>query len=82
MWGPGKYDPRHHAFDKPASLADARSLPVVIPPAYGLKTLASKPIQAMDRSRTGTAMSAYRRWGHGNFSDPRIGLFIGNRPTW
>lgn len=37
-WGPGKYDPRHHAFDGTSLLAlNSPSLPIVIPPIYGLK---------------------------------------------
>ena len=37
-WGPGKYDPRHHVFDGTnLTIRYPRSLPVVIPPAYGLK---------------------------------------------
>jgi hypothetical protein len=37
-WGPGKYDPRHHAFDGNNIIPlNSPSLPVVIPPIYGLK---------------------------------------------
>jgi hypothetical protein len=37
-WGPGKYDPRHHAFDGTNIIPlNSPSLPIVIPPAYGLK---------------------------------------------
>src|SRR5690349_6623762 len=37
-WGPGRYDPRHHAFDGTNIIPlNSPSLPVVIPPAYGLK---------------------------------------------
>src|SRR5262249_9448890 len=37
-WGPGKYDPRHHIFDGRAlSVINTPSIPVVIPPAYGLQ---------------------------------------------
>jgi hypothetical protein len=32
-WGPGKYDPRHHAFDGTNLLSlNSPSLPIVIPP--------------------------------------------------
>ncbi len=38
MWGPGKYDPRHHAFDGVDLVPlNSPSLPVVIPPIYGLR---------------------------------------------
>ena len=37
-WGPGMYDPRHHAFDGINLIGlNSPSVPVVIPPAYGLK---------------------------------------------
>ena len=37
-WGPGKYDPRHHAFDGTNIMPlNSPSLPIVIPPIYGLK---------------------------------------------
>ena len=37
-WGPGKYDPRHHAFDGVNLIPlNSPSLPIVIPPIYGLK---------------------------------------------
>ena len=37
-WGPGKYDPRHHAFDGTNLISlNSPSLPIVIPSIYGLK---------------------------------------------
>ena len=37
-WGPGKYDPRHHAFDGFNIVPlNSPSLPIVIPPIYGLR---------------------------------------------
>jgi hypothetical protein len=37
-WGPGKYDPRHHAFDGTNIIPlNSPSLPIVIPSIYGLK---------------------------------------------
>ena len=37
-WGPGKYDPRHHAFDGTNIIPlNSPTLPVLIPPAYGLR---------------------------------------------
>src|SRR4026208_1552908 len=38
LWGPGKYHPRHHAFDGINLIPLNRSsLPIVIPPIYGLR---------------------------------------------
>ena len=37
-WGPGKYDPRHHAFDGENIVAlNNPSIPIVIPPIYALR---------------------------------------------
>ncbi len=37
-WGPGMYDPRHHVFDgRRLIVRHTPSLPVLIPPAYGLQ---------------------------------------------
>jgi hypothetical protein len=37
-WGPGKYDPRHHAFDGTNLISlNSPSRPIVIPSIYGLK---------------------------------------------
>jgi mono/diheme cytochrome c family protein len=81
-WGPGKYDPRHHAFDGTTIIPlNDPSLPIVIPPIYGLQGV---------RFETFTADGPISYWnsyvgvgqmgGHGNFSDPRIGLFITQTP--
>ena len=38
QWGPGKYDPRHHAFDGASLIPlNSPSLPIVIPSIFGLK---------------------------------------------
>jgi mono/diheme cytochrome c family protein len=81
-WGPGKYDPRHHAFDG-INLVDLNkpSLPVVIPPIYGLRGV-------LWETYTGDGPISYwnsyvgvgQMGGHGDFSDPRIGLFIDQSP--
>ncbi|HEY3113693.1 MAG TPA: c-type cytochrome [Gemmatimonadaceae bacterium] len=72
-WGPGKYDPRFNI--------DGKSTPLVLPPAYGL---------ARVRSETYTAEGPISYWnayvavtqmhGHGNFSDPRLGINIRQTP--
>ena len=82
LWGPGKYDPRHHVFDGTGIIArNSPSLPVVIPPAYGLKG-------AGFETYTGDGPIAYwnayvgvsQMGGQGNFSDPRIDLAITQTP--
>ena len=78
-WGPGKYDPRHHAFDGANIIPlNSPSVPVVIPSIFGL--------QGVSRFATYTADGSISYWnsyvgvgqmgGHGRFNDPRIGLFI------
>jgi mono/diheme cytochrome c family protein len=72
-WGPGKYDPRFNI--------DGKSTPLVLPPAYGL---------ARVRNETYTAEGPISYWnayvavtqmhGHGNFSDPRLGINIQQTP--
>ncbi len=81
-WGPGKYDPRHHAFDGTNLLSlNSPSLPIVIPPIYGLKGVgfetftADGPITYWNRY-----VGVGQMGGQGNFSDPRIGLFITQTP--
>ena len=77
-WGPGKYDPRLQAFDG-AQLRplNKSSLPVVIPPAYGLQNVPFEtftgdgPISYWNNYVAVTQMG-----GRGNFSDPRINLTI------
>jgi mono/diheme cytochrome c family protein len=81
-WGPGKYDPRHHAFDGSSIIPlNSPSLPIVIPPIYGLRGV---------RFETFTGDGPISYWnsyvgvgqmgGQGNFSDPRIGLSIQQSP--
>jgi mono/diheme cytochrome c family protein len=81
-WGPGKYDPRHHAFDGTGlRLLNEPSKPVLIPPAYGLQGVGFE-------TYTGDGPISYwnsyvgisQMGGQGNFSDPRIGLSITQKP--
>ena len=81
-WGPGKYDPRHHAFDGTGlRLLNEPSEPVLIPPAYGLQGVGFE-------TYTGDGPISYwnayvgiaQMGGQGNFSDPRIGLVITQKP--
>jgi hypothetical protein len=81
-WGPGKYDPRHHYFDG-ANLVplNSPSIPIVIPPIYGLKGVGYE-------TYTGDGPISYwnsyvgvgQMGGHGRFSDPRIGIAITQVP--
>lgn len=81
-WGPGKFDPRHHAFDGNTIITlNTPTLPVLIPPAYGLRGVGFE-------TYTGDGSISYwnayvgvsQMGGQGSFSDPRIGLTIIQRP--
>jgi len=82
MWGPGKYDPRHHAFDGMNLIPlNSPSLPIVIPSIYGLRGVGFE-------TYTGDGPISYwnayvgigQMGGKGNFVDPRIGLVIHQSP--
>jgi mono/diheme cytochrome c family protein len=68
-WGAGYYDPRHNI--------DGLSVPVLIPPAYGLQGVALEiytgdgPISYWNAYVAITQMG-----GMGDFSDPRIGVTV------
>ena len=81
-WKPGEYDPRHHAFDGMNIVPlNSPTRPVLIPPAYGLSGVGFE-------TYTGDGSISYwngyvgvsQMGGHGSFSDPRIGLFIAQKP--
>jgi mono/diheme cytochrome c family protein len=81
-WGPGKYDPRHHAFDGVNIIPlHSPSLPVVIPPAYGLKGVGFETFTGDGPiSYWNSYVGVGQMGGHGAFNDPRIGLFINQTP--
>jgi mono/diheme cytochrome c family protein len=81
-WGPGKYDPRHHAFDGTNLLSlNSPSLPIVLPPIYGLKGVGFETVSADGPiSYWNSYVGVGQMGGQGNFSDPRIGLFITQTP--
>jgi len=81
-WGPGKYDPRHHAFDGTHIIPlNSPSLPIVIPPIYGLKGVGFETVTADGPiSYWNSYVGVGQMGGHGNFADPRIGLFIRQMP--
>jgi len=81
-WGPGKYDPRHHAFDGTNLIPlNSPSVPIVIPSIYGLQGVGFE-------TYTGDGPISYwnsyvgvgQMGGHGSFNDARIGLFINQTP--
>ena len=81
-WGPGKYDPRHHAFDGTNLLSlNSPSLPIVIPPIYGLKGVGFETFTADGPiSYWNSYVGVGQMGGQGTFNDPRIGLFINQTP--
>ena len=81
-WGPGKYDPRHHAFDGTNLISlHSPSLPIVIPSIYGLRGVGFETFTADGPiSYWNSYVGVGQMGGHGNFSDPRIGLFIRQTP--
>ena len=81
-WGPGKYDPRHHAFNGTHLIPlNSPSLPIVIPPIYGLKGVGFETFTADGPiSYWNAYVGIGQMGGQGNFSDARIGLTIRQTP--
>jgi mono/diheme cytochrome c family protein len=81
-WGPGKYDPRHHAFDGTNLLSlNTPSLPVVLPPIYGLKGVGFETFTGDGPiSYWNSYVGVSQMGGQGSFSDSRIGLSITQTP--
>ena len=81
-WGKGKYDPRHHAFDGTNIIGlNVPSLPIVIPPIYGLKQVGFETFTADGPiSYWNSYVGVTQMGGHGTFQDPRIGLNIVQEP--
>ena len=81
-WGPGKYDPRHHAFDGRNIIPlNSPSLPVLIPPAYGLQGVGFETYTGDGPiSYWNSYVGVTQMGGRGTFNDPRIGLFITQKP--
>jgi mono/diheme cytochrome c family protein len=72
-WGPGKYDPRFNL--------DGKSTPLVLPPAYGLARVKNETYTAEGPISYWNAYVAVTQMhGHGNFSDPRLGINIRQTP--
>jgi hypothetical protein len=81
-WGPGRYDPRHHAFDGTRIVPlNSPSLPVVLPPIYGLKNVGFETFTADGPiSYWNSYVGVGQMGGQGNFRDRRIGLDIRQTP--
>lgn len=72
-WGPGKYDPRFNI--------DGKNTPVVLPPAFGLRTV-EREIYTGDGpvSYWNAYVAITQMHGHGRFVDARIGVSRNNPP--
>jgi hypothetical protein len=81
-WGPGRYDPRHHYFDGINIVPlNSPSLPIVIPPIYGLQGVGFETFTADGPiSYWNSYVGVGQMGGHGRFNDPRIGVFINQTP--
>jgi hypothetical protein len=81
-WGPGKYDPRHHYFDGSNIVPlNSPSVPIVIPPIYGLKGVGFETFTADGPiSYWNSYVGVGQMGGHGTFIDPRIGIAITQTP--
>jgi mono/diheme cytochrome c family protein len=72
-WGPGFYDPRFNQ--------DGINDPVVLPPAFGLAGVAVETYTGDGPISYWNAYVAITQMGgKGDFSDPRIGIFIDQEP--
>jgi hypothetical protein len=81
-WGPGKYDPRLHAFNGTTFIPlNSPTLPVVIAPAFGLQGVGFATYTADGSiSYWNNYVGVTQMGGQGSFSDPRIGLTITESP--
>ena len=81
-WGPGMYDPRHHAFDGTNIIPlNSPTLPVVIPPAYGLQGVGFETFTGDGSiSYWNSYVGVSQMGGQGTFIDPRINLTIIQKP--
>ncbi len=72
-WGPGKYDPRYNI--------DGKNTPLALPPAYGLAEVRNETYTAEGPISYWNAYVAVTQMGgHGNFSDPRLGIDVKHSP--
>jgi mono/diheme cytochrome c family protein len=87
QWGPGKYDPRHHVFDGTNIIPliippdSPPTVPVLIPPAYGLQGVGFETYTGDGPiSYWNSYVGVSQMGGQGTFTDPRIGVFITQKP--
>ncbi len=81
-WGPGKFDPRFHIFDG-TNLIEINSptLPVVIPPAFGLQGVGFETFNGDGPiSYWNNYVGVTQMGGHGSFTDSRIGVSVTQTP--
>jgi mono/diheme cytochrome c family protein len=72
-WGVGRYDPRYNI--------DGQSTPIVLPPAYGLNDVELETFTGEGPVSDWNAYVAVTQMhGQGDFSDPRLGINIVQRP--
>src|SRR5919206_2681578 len=72
-WPKGTYDPRFNF--------DGKSTPLVLPPAYGLAGVTNETYTAEGPiSYWNNYVAVTQMHGHGNFSDPRLGVNIVQEP--
>jgi cytochrome c553 len=72
-WGPGMYDPRFNQ--------DGLNIPVVLPPAFGLREVRRELYTGDDTVSYWNAYVAITQMhGHGTFTDARIGVNVQNPP--
>jgi Cytochrome c len=72
-WPKGTYDPRFNF--------DGKSTPLVLPPAYGLANVENETYTAEGPiSYWNNYVAVTQMHGHGNFSDPRLGVNIVQTP--
>lgn len=72
-WGKGRYDPRYNF--------DGKNTPLEIPPAYGLAEVKYETYTAEGPiSYWNAYVGVTQMGGHGDFSDPRLGIDIHQSP--
>jgi mono/diheme cytochrome c family protein len=81
-WGPGKFDPRFRIFDGTNVIGiNSPTLPVVIPPVYGLQGVGFETFNADGPiSYWNNYVGVTQMGGQGSFSDPRIGVTVTQTP--
>jgi len=80
-WGPGKYEARFHIFDGTNLIQiNHPTLPVVIPPAFGLDGVGFETFNGDGAISYWNNYVGVTQMGHGSFSDSRIGITVTQTP--